>query len=200
MNDSTKRAIRTFVQAVVGAAAAIAVAVPLLPAGGQRYAAIVAGAALVAATISKVWAALQAAGKIPPWLLDHDPAGLKAAEYEQAWHAGHRAATAADPARRDEALRLAQQDELVRSQIRRVTGQRAGEPVLPADVTQVTAPVEDTPGRHSPEATGQSPTSIRSAATAAGWRATAPAARPVYPEVDPRQVLRDIDGQNGASA
>lgn len=154
MNDSTKRAIRTFVQAVLGVAAAVAVAVPLLPPGGQRYAAVVAGAAVVAATISKVWAALEDSGKLPDWLRDErpaDPVKLSEEAYAEAWHAGHTAAMSA----------------VMRTQ------------ADPREVTRTVRPVvePDEPGRHSPERTGETPTSMRAAPTSE-WSATARLRRP----------------------
>lgn len=174
MNDSTKRALRTFVQAVIGVAAAVAVAVPLLPPGTGRYAAVVAGAATVAALIAKIWAALQLSGKLPPWLLDDGKLGE--AKYAEAWSAGHRAAT----------------DE---QRARDVT--QAVRPVSPAEVSSRRAQLDDEPGRHSPDRNGDVPTSVRARQTGA-WSAAASVQRPRpegWPEIDPAAKRREIDEQ-----
>lgn len=70
MTDSTKRAIRTGVQTLLGLVAAVAILVPII---GDQYPALAGvGAAALAFTVAvtKCWNALEEAGLIPSWLKD----------------------------------------------------------------------------------------------------------------------------------
>lgn len=70
MTDSTKRAIRTGVQTLLGIVAAVAILVPII---GDQYPALTGiGAAALGFTVavSKAWNALEEAGLIPSWLKD----------------------------------------------------------------------------------------------------------------------------------
>lgn len=150
MSDSTKRTVRTFVQFVVSAAAVLPAVVLLLPPGDRRVAAALAAVVVVATTITKVWNLLEDRGVIPPWLKP-DTGRLHEAAYAAAWERGHRAAL-------DEQL-----DPDV-TQVRPVLDSRR-------------AALDAEPGKHSPERTGQPPTSVRARQTGA-WSAAAPVRRP----------------------
>ena len=147
MSDSTKRTIRTLVQLIISAAAVLPAVVLLMPAGDERIAAALAFLVVVATTVTKVWNLLEDRGIIPVWLKP-DTGKLGEAAYAEAWNAGHRAATGAGP-----------------------------------DVTQV-RPVlgayqhpDAEPGRHSPDRTGETPTSLRAEQRGA-WSAAAKVRRP----------------------
>lgn len=167
MSDSTKRAIRTLVQCVLGVSAAIAVAIPLLPPSTGRTAAIIAGAGLAAATIAKIWAALEDAGKIPPWLKTNPAqvARLTEAQWNEAWHAGHTAATA----ERAGTWRGANDATMIRP----LAGvEEDAPPAVILDSRRRTLE-QDEPGKHSPDREYRVPTSERARPTGA-WSAAAP--------------------------
>lgn len=70
MTDSTKRTIRTAVQVLLAVCAAIAIAVPIVGAQFGASAAVGGIALGLAATVTKVWNALENARIIPSWLKD----------------------------------------------------------------------------------------------------------------------------------
>lgn len=86
MKDSTRRALRTLYQGILGALAVLAIAVPIVQANIPdaetgvvwKWLSIACGATVaVTAVVTKVVNALEAAGKIPAWL--KQPAATPAA-------------------------------------------------------------------------------------------------------------------------
>lgn len=75
MNNSTKRAIRTAVQGLFALAAVLLVAVPIVGQALPAVAAIGGSVAVAAATLAKLWNALEDKGLIPSWLRDADSVG-----------------------------------------------------------------------------------------------------------------------------
>jgi hypothetical protein len=192
MNDSTKRAIRTFVQAVLGIAAAVAVALPLFPPSTGRTAGIIAGTGVVAATVAKIWNALDERAMLPDWLTASSAPVPDEEAYRQAWHAGHTAATVA-AAGTD---RGAEDVTMIRPLVPDEQGRR---PAVILDSRR--RALDDEPGKHSPDRGGRVPTTERARPTGA-WSAAAPAPGrrrlegwPVYPELDPAAVVREIDNR-----
>jgi len=187
VNDSTKRTVRTFVQFVVSAAAVLPAAVLLLPPSTGRVAAALTGAVVVATAVTKLWNTLEDKGIIPTWLKPDDSPGWDDAAYAEAWHAGHTAATAAQAGTNRGASDA--------TMIRPLPGVEpdAGPAVILDSRRRMLTDTD--PGRHSPDRGGRVPTSERGRQLGA-WSASAPApGRPVYPELDPREVVRRLDEQ-----
>lgn len=186
MSESTKRAIRTFVQAVLGVSAAVAVALPLLPPSTGRTAAIIAAAGVVAATIAKVWAALDERGILPSWLLATDVASkatLSVDRYNEAWHAGHTAATAAAAGTTRGAGDV--------TMIRPLFGvEQDAPPAVILDSRRRTLE-QDEPGKHSSDRGGRTPTT-QQARPLPGHAAGASA--PVEPYRRGYLTARPVDG------
>lgn len=86
MSNSTKRAIRTAVQAVFGVLAGLAILLPLIGSGLGVPALVAAGATVVtvSAGVSKAWALLEVTGRIPAWLNHADTTAEVTAAVETA--------------------------------------------------------------------------------------------------------------------
>ena len=70
MTDSTKRTLRTVVQVLLGACAAVAIVVPIIGAQFDQAAAVGGIAVAAAGVVTKVMNALESARIIPAWLKD----------------------------------------------------------------------------------------------------------------------------------
>ena len=70
MTDSTKRTLRTLVQVLLGACAAVAIVVPIIGAQFDQAAAVGGIAVAIAGMVTKVMNALESARIIPAWLKD----------------------------------------------------------------------------------------------------------------------------------
>lgn len=70
MTDSTRRTIRTVVQVLLGACAAVAIVVPIIGAQFDQAAAVGGIAVAIAGVVTKVMNALESASIIPAWLKD----------------------------------------------------------------------------------------------------------------------------------